>query len=134
MSNTGPSSPSSRKLQLGFFLANCWILKINNIQQTSYLVSFYSPQERYKETLNTYIWLILARSSPPLACDKDESGRCLPDQSGTLYFHYSPRLVWEGLARLIWQLIFSLLPQISLESTCQTSLEPHIFTISPRLV
>ena len=29
---------------------------------------------------------------PQLSCDKDESGRCLPDQSGTSYFHYNPRL------------------------------------------
>ena len=64
-------------------------------------------------------------------CDKDKSGRCLPDQSGTSYFHSCPRLVWAVLAILVWQLIFSLLPQTSLGSACQTSLGPHIFTTTP---
>ena len=39
---------------------------------------------------------------PGTACDKDESGKFLPDQSGTLFIHYCHRLAWKVLARLVW--------------------------------
>ena len=92
-----------------------------------------SKQLCQKSYLNIYVTKTIStfRLNTTQACDKDESGRCLPDQSGTPYIHYCPRLVWEGLARLVWQLIFSLLPQTSLGSACQTSLAAHIFTTSP---
>ena len=88
------------------------------------------PSQSYD--LDKKLWWI--GKIPILPCDKDESGRCLPDQSGTSYFHYCPRLVWEVLARLVWDLMILVLSQTRYSFffiTYLIDLGPHIFTIAP---
>ena len=113
--NSKSKAKWNRTISEGYLLKCCQNSNLsseqtnNDMQELKFFCSAWDKTE-----LNTVFWLKTTHSS----CDKDESGRCLPDQSGTSYFHYCPRLVWEVLARLVWEmlarlvwdLIFSLLP------------------------